>query len=259
MSLEYVSDRDSGRAMRNLVAYEFDGTLSKEFWGHIYNIGGGEACRVSTRDMYKVMYGKMGFTNLDTIIKPKYIATRNFLIDTLQYFYDAFLNEIGVGKSFIKGINCIPSGSHLMGSIIKKNFMKYQMDKHGTRRWLKENNEDHIEAYWGSKKAQEKIPEKISQVDPFKNWNTVINTDHGYNETKPESELSLKDMKRASEFRSSIYNSTEMTKEDWKTPLKFICQYGHHFTGSPRLILEGGHQCNVCERKSWNYRNRAKI
>jgi hypothetical protein len=30
------------------------------------------------------------------------------------------------------------------------------------------------------------------------------------------------------------------------------------FKGSPRLILEGGHWCDECERKSWNYGMRAK-
>lgn len=51
--LEYVSDRDSGRAMRNLAAFDAYGSLDESFWGHIYNIGGGESCRVSTLDMYK--------------------------------------------------------------------------------------------------------------------------------------------------------------------------------------------------------------
>eukprot|EP00833_Pecoramyces_ruminatium_P009474 jgi/Orpsp1_1/1183506/evm.model.c7180000085506.1 len=76
--LEYVSDRDSGRAMRNLIAFESNGTLPEDFWGHIYNIGGGESCRVSTLEMYKIMYGEMGFTSLDSVIEPKYVATRNF-------------------------------------------------------------------------------------------------------------------------------------------------------------------------------------
>ena len=40
--------------------------------------------------------------------------------------------------------------------------------------------------------------------------------------------------------------------------LKVTCQFGHHFKGSPRLILEGGHWCDECERKSWNYGMRAK-
>ena len=33
--------RDSARAMKNLCAFYHDGDLPEEFWGHIYNIGGG--------------------------------------------------------------------------------------------------------------------------------------------------------------------------------------------------------------------------
>ena len=65
-------------------------------------------------------------------------------------------------------------------------------------------------------------------------------------------------MKKAAEFRGGSCDSAEMKVGDWKSPLKFTCQFGHHFTGSPRLILEGGHWCDECERKSWNYGKRAK-
>lgn len=76
--LEYISDRDRGRKIGNIAAFDFNKTLPENFWGHIYNIGCGESCRVSTINMYKKMYGEMGFTNLDTVIEPKYVATRNF-------------------------------------------------------------------------------------------------------------------------------------------------------------------------------------
>ena len=64
--------------MRNLAAFDADGSLDESFWGHIYNIGGGESCRVSTLDMYKAMYGELGFKSLDPVIDPKMYATRNF-------------------------------------------------------------------------------------------------------------------------------------------------------------------------------------
>ena len=84
--LEYVSDRDSGRAMRNLCAFDAEGTLNESFWGHIYNIGGGESCRVDTYTMYKQLYGKLGIKDLDNILEPKYTATRNF---HGQYYLDS--------------------------------------------------------------------------------------------------------------------------------------------------------------------------
>lgn len=53
--------------------------------------------------------------------------------------------------------------------------------------------------------------------------------------------------------------SETMQKGDWKTRLRFCCAFGHEFEASPRLVLEGGHWCPECERKSWNYGARAKV
>ena len=93
-------------------------------------------------------------------------------------------------------------------------------------------------------------------MEAFTDWDNVVHIDHGYDESKPESELTLEDMKGAAEFRGGTCDSTEMAKGDWTSPLEFTCQFGHNFKGSPRLILEGGHWCDECERKSWNYGNR---
>ena len=76
--LEYCSDRDSARAMKNLCAFYHDGDLPEAFWGHIYNIGGGPSCRIDTYSMFKVLYGEIGLTKLDYILSPKKQATLNF-------------------------------------------------------------------------------------------------------------------------------------------------------------------------------------
>ncbi|MBQ9046330.1 MAG: NAD(P)-dependent oxidoreductase [Solobacterium sp.] len=274
--LEYVSDRDSGRAMRNLCAFDADGTLDPSFWGHIYNIGGGESCRIDTGKMYEIMYGKLGFTSLDSVIEPKYTATRNFhgqyyldsdklenylhfRCDSMEYFYDAYMKELGAARGFGNLINKVPKGQELMGSIIRKTFEPLYHSEHGTKHFIEDNVEDHIDAYWGSRKTWEEIPEKYSELKRFTDWDTVVEIDHGYDETKPEAELDLEDMKKAAEFRGGVCLSNEMVKGDWKTKLKFRCAFGHEFTASPRLVLEGGHWCDECERKSWNYGNRAKV
>ncbi len=83
--------------------------------------------------------------------------------------------------------------------------------------------------------------------------------DHGYDETKPEAELDLEDMRGAAKFRGGELLSEEMTAGDWRTKLRFRCAFGHEFEASPRLVLEGGHWCPECERKSWNYGNRAQV
>ena len=274
--LEYVSDRDSGRLMCHLASYTETGRLPEAFWGHIYNIGGGESCRVDTYTMYQKTYGEMGFTSLDPVIDPRYTATRNFhghyyldsdklenylhfRSDGMQYFYDAYLNEVKSVKGMTRVICRLPGGQKLLGSIIKSTFKKLMMSEHGTMRFIKDNMEDHIDAYWGSKKAWEALPEKVSQMKRFTDWDTVVPIDHGYDETRPESELTLTDLQGAAKFRGGACLSDTMKKGDWKTKLQFRCAFGHTFDASPRLVLEGGHWCPECERKSWNYGVRAKV
>ena len=66
-------------------------------------------------------------------------------------------------------------------------------------------------------------------------------------------------MKGAAAFRGGELLSDAMETGDWKTGLRFRCAFGHEFEASPRLVLEGGHWCPECERRSWNYGNRARV
>lgn len=274
--LEYVSDRDSGVLLRNLCLYEYNGTLSKNFWGHIYNIGGGESCRVDTLSMYKELYGAIGFRDLKYVINPKWYATRNFhgqyyldsdklekhlhfQNDSMQYFYDEYLKNLGIIASISKFICKLPGGQRFMGNILKRVFLKDARTEHGTMRFIEQNMKEHIDAYWGSGKNWETIPENVNELEHFQNWNNVIRIDHGYDETKSEHLLSIKDIKGAASFRGGECNSDSMVTGDWVGKLKFTCAFGHEFEASPRLLLEGGHWCPECERTSWNYAARAKV
>ncbi len=274
--LEYCSDRDSARAMKNLCAFFHDGSLEESFWGHIYNIGGGAPCRISTYEMYRIMYGAIGMTNLDYMLSPKKEATLNFhgqyyldgdklenylhfRHDSMQYFYDCYLEKLGALCTVSKILCRLPGGQRLMGSILRKRFDKLARTEHGTLHFIEDNVEDHIDAYWGGRKRWEALPDKLSEMQHFTNWDAVVPINHGYDETKPESELDIADMKQAAEFRGGRLLSTEMNKGDWSSKLEFQCAFGHKFKASPRLVLEGGHWCDECERKSWNYGNRAKV
>lgn len=146
-----------------------------------------------------------------------------------------------------------------MASIMGGMFNKLADGEHGTKYFIDNNLEDRIEAYWGSKKAWAKLPDSYKDFKHFTDWNNKIILDHGYDETKSESELTLEDMKKAAKFRGGECLSSKMTKGDWTTQLEFKCAFGHTFKASPRLVLEGGHWCDECERKSWNYGQRAKV
>jgi len=272
--LEYVSDRDSAVLLRNLCRKERQGKLGDEFWGHIFNIGGGASCRVDTYTMFKRLFGDIGITKLSKAFDSKWYATRNFhghyyldsdklndilefRSDSMEYFYDAYLKRLGGITVLAKIITAIPGGQKLMGSIIKKRFLKHALSDHGTVRFIDKNMEGHIAAYWGSKEAWEAIP-PMEEFRHFTDWDTVVHIDYGYDRNMPEKDMSIVDMKEAAKFRGGKCLSSDMDKGDWMHKLKFRCAFGHEFEASPRLVLEGGHWCPVCERESWNYYERAK-
>ena len=274
--LEYCSDRDSGRAMRNLCAFDAEGTLDESFWGHIYNIGGGAPCRVNTLSMYRTVYGAVGIRNMDCVLNPKDYATLNFhgqyyldsdkleaylhfRSDSMQYFYDAYRKRLGAAGPFGRILCRLPFGQKLMGAIIKGTFRKLLTGEHGTRHFIDADMEDHIDAYWGSREKWEALPKKVSEMEHFTDWDRVVPIDHGYDESRPEAELALEDMKGAAKFRGGECLSDTMERGDWRGRLTFRCAFGHTFEASPRLVLEGGYWCPECERKSWNYGARAKV
>lgn len=274
--LEYVSDRDSGRAMRNLTYLFFNNQLDASFWNHIYNIGGGASCRISTYDLYKNMYGKFGLTHLEYVLDPSMIATRNFhghyyldsdklenylhfRHDGFDYYYDSFIETLGGTFNFMKFMCKTNLGQKMIGSIMKNKFNKLAMTEHGTLHFLKDNLEPQIEAYWGGKEKQAAISHDFRDFKPYQDYDKVIVLDHGYDESKPESELDIDDMKKAAAFRGGELLSTDMVKGDWSTKLVFKDAFGHTFKASPRLVLEGGFWCDDCEKRSWNYAERAKV
>jgi nucleoside-diphosphate-sugar epimerase len=278
--LEYVSERDSATMLRNLCQKERQTTKGStaqgsNFWGHIFNIGGGESCRVSTFNLYKKLFRLIGISDLSCLMDSKWSATRNFhghyyldsnklddilhfRSDNMEYLYAAYLKKLGGMATMAKIIVKLPGGQKLMGGIIKNRFYKLVRSEHGTLRFAENNMEDHIAAYWGSREALQSIP-PLDEFKPFSDWDTVIPIDHGYDEGKPEAELGLRDIKEAAKFRGGECLSNDMITGNWIEKLKFRCAFGHEFDASPRLILKGGHWCPVCERESWNYYERARL
>lgn len=57
-----------------------------------------------------------------------------------------------------------------------------------------------------------------------------------------------------------IFGTQPGRKPVWVFLVKSIRKMpGVTIEASPRLVLEGGHWCDECERKSWNYGRRAKV
>lgn len=268
--LEYVTDRDSAVLLRHAC-----GDLPDDFWGHVYNIGGGPGCRISCHDLFRELFGRLGIRDLSCALEANWFAIRNFhgqyyldsdrlesylhfRHDTLEYFYEAYLRRLGRTADLSCTLCWLPGGQRLIGSAMKRRFRKLARAGLGTLNFIENNHEDRIAAYFISREEWKRIP-PFAEFRHFRDWGTVIRIDHGYDEQKPEAALTLADVQGAARFRGGACTSPAMTTGDWRTPLAFTCAFGHAFTGSPRLILEAGHWCPVCERESWNYHEIAKV
>ena len=142
---------------------------------------------------------------------------------------------------------------------MKKVFLKQAKSEHGTVHFIEDNVEDHIDAYWGSKKKWEEIPGRLSDFRHFTDWDKKIVLDHGYDVEKDPNLLDIDDVKAAAVFRGGKCLSSTMETGNWSQKLDFECAFGHEFEASSKLVLEGGHWCPNCERESWNYGERAKV
>jgi hypothetical protein len=168
------------------------------------------------------------------------------------------MEALGAQGALAQYLTHLPGGKKLIGSTMKKRFLKLARTERGTMNFIENHRADFIAPFFVSEQAWREI-QKISAVRHFTDWDKVISINHGYDESKPESELSLEDLREAARFRGGECLPMEMRTGDWSTKLHFRCAFHHEFDASPRLILEGGHWCDQCERESWNYHEIAKI
>lgn len=268
--LEYVTDKDSGVLLKNIC-----GDLPEDFWGHIYNIGGGEKTRISGYKMFKDLFAEMGLTKMEYAVDASWFATRNFhgqyYLDSdklenylhfrnqgVEYYIELYKKHNAGAVRAAKIMTKFPGGQKLLGKTVKKQFEKTARTEHGPLYWKENNMLDYIEPFFISKEARDSISPNIKDFKPYMGYDKVVHIDHGYDETKHESEIDIEDLKKAAIFRGGKCVSDNMTEGDMRTKLRFQCAFGHDFDASPRLILEGGHWCPQCERESWNYHEIAK-
>jgi len=259
---EWVTAKDSGVMLANVC----EESVPDEFWCRVYNIGGGEKYRTMNWEFMQMTNQALGFGDIQNVYEPNWFATRNFHgqwysdSDELEKYLhfrsgtlQDFLDEMKAKAPFSTKI-----AKYLPKSILKNFVFKKEAEKpFGPLYWIKNNNEQRISAFFGTKEKWSAIHgwdkfkfEQASRIP------TKLN--HGYDENKPKSELAIDDMKQAAEFRGGKCLSDTMIKGDMKTKLKWECAFGHQFEASPTLVLLGGHWCPECMPLPWNYDEEAK-
>lgn len=278
--LEWCTVEDSGRLMCNLVLEDKAGNLGSDFWNHFYNIGSGKEYRISNYEFEQLLLGTLGLAGPEKLFDPNWFITKNFhgqfyadgdkLEEFLHFrenlpvqeYFDRLASQV---EFYFKIPRYLPKN---LVAACAKPFMKKiaATPGFGTLDWAEKNDKVRMSAYFGSKEEWEKIPTKwedyeIIKFDKDNSAAEQYKLDHGYDESKPESELDIEDMKQAAKFRGGECLSDTMTKGDLATKLTWKCGHcGAEFEASPALILLGGHWCPECyiPQKEWNYDEIAK-
>lgn len=256
--LEWATVEDSGRLLERVCRPE----VPEEFWKNYYNIGSGKDYRISNYEFECLLLEAIGCPRPEQIFEPKWFTTRNFHGmwyidgDRLENYLH-FRANIPIRDYFrqLAQSDSLPSAIKFASKTkIAKLFphcvklAMYAMacsEEHGTQWWIKHNITPRIHAYYGSLEAYRAIPD-WKHFDTSHPSETIVRLDHGYDEQKPQSLFTIKDMQRAAAFRGGKCLSESMVQGDWDTPLEWECAEGHRFTASPRLILLGGHWCPEC-------------
>ena len=254
--LEWATVEDSGRLLEGVCRDE----VPETFWKNYYNIGSGEEYRLSNYEFECLLLDAIGCPRPEQIFNANWFTTRNF--HGMWYLDSDNLNELvpfranipvkeyfaqmAKSPSVPKGIRIarVTRAAKLVPHIVKLAMRKMAYSKeHGTQWWIKNNILPRIHAYYGSLEAYKQIP-NWKNMDLSHPSNEAVILDHGYDEKKPMSELTVKDLQHAAAFRGGKLLSDQVKEtglELWDAPLKWQSATGETFEATPRLILLGGH------------------
>lgn len=249
--LEWATDEDSGR----LLARICDPAIPDDFWNNFYNIGSGESFRLTNYGFEALMLEALSCPAPEKVFGAGWFARRNFHgmwyedSDLLEK-YVKFRGEKTAREYFKSLRDSLPNifrMASIVPSFIIKGAMRIVASKapFGPFYWKKTGDVKRLRAFFGSDNPDFSLNdwETIRQDLPD---GPPVRLSHGYDESKPETELGINDMKEAAAFRGGKCLSATMNTGDLSTPLLWQCHHGHTFTASPRLIIKGGHWCPEC-------------
>lgn len=244
---EWVTVGDSAR----LAANTCEEAVPAAFWRNFYNIGGGEAMRLVNHEFARVMARALGVSDPFASYRPNWSATRNFhgqwyadsdRLEALVPFRRETMDDFGrgVAASMTLAVKLL---ARLFPGAGRKRMEKLARGPGGTLNWIENDDREHIDAYFGSRAAWEKLPIEWKDFAFREPSRTVSLLDHGHDTSKPVEQCSVADLKSAAAFRGGRFPGETFQPDD---AVMFQCALGHDFTMAPRLYLGGGHWCPTC-------------
>lgn len=256
--LEWATVEDSGRLLERVCR----DSVPDDFWNRFYNISSGPQYRMTNYDFETRVLKAVHCPGPEKIFDANWFALKNF---HGQYYLDADLLEdylhfranIPLDDYFKQMSNGLPNYFKLAKiapapTIKLATRMLAHKKTYGTQYWIQHNDEARIRAYYGSMEQWRAIPK-------WQDWDLsepagadeAKHIEHGYDETKSLSQLTIEELQAAAVFRGGRLVS-ETYSGDPSERLTWECHQGHRFEASPKLVLEGGHWCPDCLSDHWD-------
>ncbi len=263
--LEWTTDEDSGRLMANIC----ESSVPDSFWNRFYNIGSGESYRLTNYEFECMMLKALGCPPPERSFKAEWFATKNF---HGQWWADSDALESVVpfrsGESaddyFVRLRRMVPwyvRLAPLAPAFLVRWGMKQVAKKKplGPLYWRSAADSTRIAHHFGSQAEWDSIApwrEQTPQLQRYPQGEPRGNRippaapthAHGYDESKPLSQLTIDDMKQKAAFHGGRCLSETMTPGNMAGRLQWQCGCGHRFEASPAAVLLGGHWCPQCVR-----------
>jgi nucleoside-diphosphate-sugar epimerase len=268
--MENLTDRDAGFGLVNCL----DIPDESDFWRRVYNMGGGPEMRCLSYDYATRNYQAVGMSGIEACTERMWFALRNF---HMQYYEDShLLNEYlhywrtSLDDYWSEIVGDLPFNLKVVAFLARLlPFFRKQVEqstyarmkdmaenhKNGSGHWFRNRNDGRISAFFKDYETYQAIPnwgQDMPDMSLEPEWHRL---DHGYDETKPQLELS--DLQGAADFRggeclASEWDGDMFAALDWK------CSAEHEFQAKPNTILKAGHWCPGCMAPPWDFDQQAR-
>jgi nucleoside-diphosphate-sugar epimerase len=259
--MEWVSVADSARLLANVC----EGEMPAEFWGGVYNIGGGAGWQLTNWEFQTRLMAALGVQDVRRWYDRNWFATRNFhgqwytdsdrLEKLVPFRQDTFVSALA------RAVRAAPASVRMAGrwpaALVRHSVIKpLTRQPRGTMAFIRGNDEAKISAYFGSRAEWECIGDWSTFTPPQPGLTPRL-LDHGYDESREPVRWTRNDLAGTANFRGGVLLSPMPRPGDVTTPLLWRCAEGHEFPGSPRLILSAGHWCPECVKDPARYADQA--
>jgi len=246
--IELITSADAGYGLVQTIE------TPEDFYGRVYNMGGGPACRVVFKDYLERMMKLFGMGDYRKIMPLNWFATRNFhccwyedsyvLNDYLGHWRESLEDHYKQVEANIPWY--LKFGARIAPPFVVRAFLKRMAEP---LHWIKNNDEEKITAFFCSREAWEAIPDWRHYTPPEDE------------PTEPQKVVDLKSFTmeeiktmariRGGECLSSAYSDAE-------TKLRWRCAFDHEWDATP-VLIRAGHWCPECAAPPWDYDTQAKV